>query len=251
MSQLFLQTLVIGATPFQSTSYNGARLNFSGAETAGVACVITIEGPDGQKTINVKANGTFIRQATETDRFTITGNGATVTLEISGPDPFEYTDPQTFTLVNGVTIIGNGGSDPVNPSHADPIPASPLILTYTVPAGMKLLLNSVVGTISKDAAAGTLTVTAAQITLTGAGGTAGVYLAKDATGGTLTPSKVYAIAAYEGNVTPGVTGDVAAFNQMLYPQTLGPGDVISLNATYTGVSTASALLNIQGVLSPL
>jgi hypothetical protein len=118
MTQYFYRTLALTAAGYNSENFGGKTGNFVARELAGVAAQIVIEGPEGRVTIDIAANGTAKRQRTRFDSFIVTGNGATVVMEIAGPDPWEFTDPATLTGTIGIsgtipvsgTVTANVGS---------------------------------------------------------------------------------------------------------------------------------------------
>ncbi|MCI4320576.1 MAG: hypothetical protein L3K23_10700 [Thermoplasmata archaeon] len=102
MAQYFRSTLTIGATPFTSDSKwvdeKGLApiANTSLRETAGVPCTVILHGPDGDTYLDVGGNGTRFRRLKRVSWFSVSGNGAVLIVDISGPD--EYEEPSYLTI---------------------------------------------------------------------------------------------------------------------------------------------------------
>lgn len=109
MSQIYQNpALQPGADGFTSDRYEGVKGNISIRETAGVSGQFVFNGPDGQVTIPVGAYGAALRFGTRFDNFQASGNGASFAVDISGPDPGEYTDPRVVQNVQNEVLSASG-----------------------------------------------------------------------------------------------------------------------------------------------
>jgi hypothetical protein len=104
VAQYVNETAIIGATGYRYSGKLGGVLgNVSLKETAGTACTLTIHGPDGDTVLAVAANGQRFRRNVRVDYFSIVGSGATLLVDISGPEEFEDPNYLTATISGTVT----------------------------------------------------------------------------------------------------------------------------------------------------
>ena len=93
MAQYVNETAVVGSSGYKySGKLDGVIGNVALKETAGTACTFTIHGPDGDTILAVAANGQRFRRNVRIDYFTIVGNGATLLVDISGPQEYRGTE---------------------------------------------------------------------------------------------------------------------------------------------------------------
>ena len=105
MAQYVNETAVVGSSGYKySGKLDGVIGNVALKETAGTACTFTIHGPDGDTILAVAANGQRFRRNVRIDYFTIVGNGATLLVDISGPQEYEEPNYLTATVSGTVTV---------------------------------------------------------------------------------------------------------------------------------------------------
>ena len=136
MAQFFRGTLTLGATPYTSDQKwvddKGLApiANTSCRETAGVPCTITLHGPDGDTILDVAGNGTRFRRLKRVSYFSVAGNGATLILDISGPD--EYEEPSFLTIAGTIQLD--------SAIQSGSFSGGAVVTIYTVPVGYKATL---------------------------------------------------------------------------------------------------------------
>ena len=90
-----------------ATSYSGTRRSYRQRCPEGDGrdrLTFTIHGPDGDTILAVAANGQRFRRNVRIDYFTIVGNGATLLVDISGPQEYEEPNYLTATVSGTVTV---------------------------------------------------------------------------------------------------------------------------------------------------
>ena len=226
-------------------------------ETAGIAWTVNIGDANGNHSdpIDINPNGPFVAGPIPNIRFiTITGSGATLTGKVSdyaiSPETFLTSGVTTITGSTSTSIVSNGGSDPVNVGPSG-LTASPMLVTYTVPASQVLTLNALAASVIGPAV-GSIAVTDTKLVLIPQGLSVKMVLLEDSVGGSLSSGQTYQAAVYEAG-SPVITGaTLSKAGTLAYPQILASGDSVQFILSYTGTpNTATVTLSPQGVLHPL